>query len=414
MADKKQLKKWFPTQKIEYIDGKQKLGIKIDWKLVRKEYHKLHCPADSHNPLMADFDKCGYVLDLSDRSRGKTTNKLLVGLILFKLYGIVLHYIRQRKDECEYKMLCDLYETVKDYNYIKKIFDDEYNDIEYVGKRWYLIKRTVSGDIAYSCEDNCTFCIGLDENDKLKSTYNAPRGDMIFHDEFITSVYGWNDFIRFTDICKTIIRDRLSPVIFMSSNNINKNSQWFDELCIRTDIESMEMGDKKYIETNLGTHLYIDFLSENVSPVREKVNMRFWGFPNPRLASITGKGSWATESFQHIPTYQEEDEQPRELQNVVFISMSGKLVKLRLVKDYALGLCVYVTPATKTYDDSVILTADDITSKRHLFGLGKGTFLEAYWKLYDQNKFYYARNSEGAFVKSYISYYRTKSRSMKG
>ena len=89
-------------------------------------------------------------------------------------------------------------------------------------------------------------------------------------------------------------------------------------------------------------------------------------------------------------------------------------MKLRLIKDVNLGVCVFVTPATRTYDDSVILTADDITSRRQLFGLGKGTFLEAYWKLYDQNKFYYARNSEGAFVKSYISYYRTKSRSMKG
>ena len=77
--------------KIEYIDGRQKLGIKIDWKLVRKEFRKLHCPVTSHNPLKADMEKCGYVIDLSDRSRGKTTYKLIVGLILFKLYGINLH-----------------------------------------------------------------------------------------------------------------------------------------------------------------------------------------------------------------------------------------------------------------------------------------------------------------------------------
>ena len=60
MANTIQLVKWKPTQKIEYIQGKQALGIKIDWKLVRKEYRKLHCPAHTHNPLLADFDTCGY------------------------------------------------------------------------------------------------------------------------------------------------------------------------------------------------------------------------------------------------------------------------------------------------------------------------------------------------------------------
>lgn len=413
MATTITLKKWTPTEKIEYIDGKQKLGIKIDWKLVRKEFRKLHCPVEAHNPLKADMEKCGYVIDLSDRSRGKTTNKLIVGLILFKLYGINLHYIRQKSEDCELKNIRKLYDTVLDYNYISAIFDDVYNDIKFIGKRWYLLKRNENG-ICYQCEDDCTFCCGLDESDHLKSTYNAPRGDMIFFDEFISTYYGASDFIRFSDICKTIIRDRLSPVIFMSANTIDKNSQWFDELCIRKDIEPMEMGDKKYIESELGTHIYLEILNRNVSQERENVNKRFWGFPNPKLASITGKGTWATESFQHIPIYTEDDEKPRELQNIVFIYMSGKYVKLKLVNDEKLGLCVFVMPATRIYDDSVILTADNITSKRQLFGLGKGTFVEAYWKLYDKNKFYYSRNSEGAFVKSYLGYYKTKNVKMKG
>lgn len=413
MAEKLQLKKWIPKEKIEYIDGRQKLGIKIDWKLVRKEFRKLHCPVTSHNPLKADMEKCGYVIDLSDRSRGKTTNKLIVGLILFKLYGINLHYIRQSSEDCELKNIRKLYDTVLDYNYISAIFSDEYNDIKYVGKRWYLLKRNEKG-ICYQCEDDCTYCCGLDESDHMKSTYNAPRGDMIFFDEFISTFFGVSDFIRFSDICKTIIRDRLSPVIFMSANTINKNSPWFDELCIRKDIEPMEMGDKKYIESELGTHIYLEILTADTSEERENVNKRFWGFPNPKLLSITGKGTWATESFQRIPIYSDDYEPAKVLLDRVFIRMSGKYVKLKLVDDCKLGLCVFVTPATYTYDDSVILTADDITSKRDLFGFGKGTFVEKFWKLYDQNKFYYSRNSEGAFVKAYISYFKSKSVKMKG
>ena len=393
---------WKPTEKITYINDDIKLGIEIDWNKVRKEYKKLNIPKDTHYPLKADLSKTGYVIDLSDRSRGKTTNKLIVGLLLFKMYGIELQYIRQKKADCALKMIRDLYETVKQFHYIEKIFDNAYNDITYYGKRWNLVYRnTDTGEVEDFCEDYCTICHGLDESDSLKSTFNAPKGDMIFHDEFITSMYGYNDFVRFSDMCKTIIRDRLSPVIFMSANTIDKNSPWFDELCIRKEVDTMDMGEDKYIESELGTHLYVEILAENISETRFNVNKRFWGFPNPKLSSITGRGVWATESYPHIPEY-EKDKQPEIIQNNLFISMSGKYIKLKLVHDEERGVVVFVTPATRTYDDSIILTVDEIKNEHMLFAFGKGTIVDIYWKLYAMNKFYYSRNSEGAFLKSYI------------
>lgn len=403
---------WKPKEEIEFIDGNKNLGIKIDWSKVRKEFRKLGIPKNTYNPLKADLNKCGYVIDMSDRSRGKTTNKLILGLLLYKMYGITLQYIRQKKLDCERKNIINLYETVIEHNYIEKIFDNNFNDIEYYGKRWYLIKRDNEGNIEYKNEEHCTFCIGLDESDTLKSTYNAPKGDIIFHDEFITTIYGYNDFIRFSDICKTIIRDRISPVIFMSANTININSPWFDELCLREEIETMNRGESRYIESELGTHIYIEILGEDISKARDNVNKRFWGFKNPKLISITGKGTWATENYQHIPTYECEDDEPQILQNRVFIRMSSKLVKLKLVNDKERGLCVFVTPATKVHNDSIIMTADDINKKNEVFGVGKGTFLDAYWKLYAKNKFYYSRNSEGSFVSAYLSYFKTKIKEM--
>jgi len=394
-----------PTETISYINDKQKFGINIDWDKVRKEFNKLKIPKDTYSPLKADFSKFGYVIDLSDRSRGKTTNKLLLGLVLFKMYGIVLHYIRQNKNFTTPKMIKDLYLTVKDYGYIEKIFGGSYNDIVYYGKRWSLVKRDKDGTIIDTCTEFCTICIGLDEGDALKSSYNAPRGDMIFHDEFITDHYMYNDFIRFCDICKTIIRDRLSPVIFMSANTIEKNSQWFDELCIRKEIDRMGMGDVEYITSDLGTHVYLEILSENVSAARNAVNVRFFGFQNPKLSSVTGRGTWATETYPHIPDGKQEV-----LQNKVFIKMSEKYVKLKLVDDESIGVIVLVTPATQVYSDSIIMTVEDIKNKNEIYGTGRKTFLEAYWKLYCMNKFYYSRNSEGSFVKAYIELTMSKNR----
>lgn len=410
---------WKPTETVTYIDGRERNGIKIDWKKVKKEYEKLKIPKDTYDPLEnIDITKCGYVIDLSDRSRGKTTNKLIIALILYRMYGIELQYIKQHKSDVTWTKLQDLYETVKQFDYISEIFDGFYNDIEYYAKRWTLIHRDSTGSIDDKNESHSTTCFGLDENDSLKSSYNAPRGDMIFYDEFIASTYGFQDFVRFCDICKTIIRERISPIIFMSANTIDLNTPWFDEFNIRKEVEVMNRGDCKFIKSDLGTQIYVKILDENVSKHRELVNVRFWGFNNTKLASITGKGTWATESFPHIPSYEKDDEdeeekeQPEIIQNRVFIRMAGKYMKLRLVNMPKVGPAVWVTPATKVYDDSIILTTDDIKNANELFGLGQGTFCDAYWKLYMSNKFFYARNSEGAFVKSYLSYYRTKRNAM--
>ena len=87
--------------KIRYIQNKVKFGILIDWDAVRREYKKLKIPKEYHYPLKADFGRVGYVIDMSDRSRGKTTNKLIVGLLLYAMYGIQLHYVRQKSSQCE-------------------------------------------------------------------------------------------------------------------------------------------------------------------------------------------------------------------------------------------------------------------------------------------------------------------------
>jgi hypothetical protein len=394
-----------PTQKIEYIGGNDKNGIKINWDLVRKEYKKLKIPKIYHNPLQADFSKFGYIMDMSDRSRGKTTNKLIVGLILYKLYGIKLHYLSKNESDCFPKEIKDLYDTVKECNYIAKIFGDGWTGIDYYGKRWTLTKNDADGKILESDNDWCTICFGCDESDKLKSRYNCPRGDMIFYDEFIRTTYGYNDFIWFTDLCKTIIRARQSPVIFMSANTINRQSPWFDEFAIRKQVEGVPMGGHLEMETDLGTHIYFEILPPDESEERQIVNRRFWGFNNPRLNAISGRGEWATETYQHIPrarTDEERGDTCTERDGRLFLQHQGALLRLRLVDHSRYGLCIFVTPATKLHDDSIIYTAGDILDRRYIFGDARGTALELPWLLYKRGRFWYSSNEVGCIVSSYV------------
>ena len=388
---------------IKYIDNDKRKGILYDWKLIKKEYKKLKCPKDVYNPLKCDFATHGYCIAMSDRSRGKTTNPLLVGMIMHELYGTIIHYVRCTPEMIKPKTLKDLFKTVLQYDYIEKITGGAWNSCYYIGKRWYYCNRDETGKIIDKSPEHFMYCCCLNDADDMKSAYTCPIGDIIIFDEFIQmSGYGYNDFIRFSDICSTIIRKRISPIIYMLSNTIDISSPWFDEYAIRDDVNTMTQGETRSIVSPLGTHMFVEILAADVSEEKQNVNRRFFGFLNPKLAAITGKGVWASETYPHIPHNKDIDEHATILYNKLFMMQSGKLLKLQLVKN-PIGLCVYVVPANETYNDSWILTHGEIYDRRMIYGLGgKNTILDVYWKLYKMNRWYYTTNLDGELIKSYI------------
>lgn len=394
---------------IKYIDNDKNKGIKYDWDKIKKAYRKLGCPKHVYNPCKPDFDIIGYNICMSDRSEGKTTNPLLLGMVMNDMYGTILHYLRYDTQTITPKLMGQLFDTIYEFDYIPKLTHGLWNSAFYYGKKWYYCNRDDSGSIVEKAPSHFMYCIGLNESDRLKSSYNCPVGDFILFDEFVQlSGYGYNDFIAFTDICKTIIRDRLSPVVFMMSNTIDITTPWFDELCIRDDVNTMQMGDIRQIVTSEGTHIFCEILPENKSEQRANVNKRFFGFKNPKLASVTGKGTWAFDTYPHIEDIDHTD--THILHDRVFVRQSGKLLKMQLAKN-KMGICVYVVPATRLHDDSFILTHDDITDPREIYGFGKkGSLLDIYWKLYKANKFYYATNMEGALFKGYINQTKEKNK----
>lgn len=409
--------------KIEYIDGEYKKGIKYNWKQIRKEYKKMKIPAEYYFPLRVDWEQAGYCIAMSDRARGKTSEVLILGAIMNKLYGTIIHYIRTDKESITPMHMKDLFSTLTECGYIEKLTDGKYNGVYYFGHRWYYCRYDEQGKREETAEDHFMICMHLSESDRLKSSYNCPRGDLIIYDEFISlSGYGYSDFIRFADLTSTIFRKRLCGCIYMLSNTIDRNSPWFDELCIRDDVNIMGQGENRYIESPLGSRMFVEILTADQSIQTEHVNRRYFGFPNPKLSAITGRGTWATETYQHIPPTQYTDPETGErkereiriIYNRLFVRQSGKLLKLQIVKDER-GICVYVKPATRTYEDSWILTHGDITSPREIFAFGShGTPLESVWKLYKQNRFYYATNADGALLFAYVKICNEKLRNMSG
>ena len=93
---------------IKYFDNDIQHGINYDWTLIKKEFDKLGIPDNVVNPFLTHKLECGkWVVDMSERSIGKTTNWLLLGMVMNKLYGTTPCYIRQRrsriwKNRCRY------------------------------------------------------------------------------------------------------------------------------------------------------------------------------------------------------------------------------------------------------------------------------------------------------------------------
>ena len=57
----------------------------IDWNLIRKTAKQLGIfPKGFWNPLHCNFEECGMQMLLSERSVGKTTGILLIGMLLNK------------------------------------------------------------------------------------------------------------------------------------------------------------------------------------------------------------------------------------------------------------------------------------------------------------------------------------------
>lgn len=393
----------------KYIDNKVEKGLLYNWREIRKEYEKLGVPDGYYHIPWNVLDKDKYIINLSERSTGKTTNWLLVGLCMNKLYGTVIQYIRATADMLAPSHAEKLVEVVRSYNsgeYVKKLTDGEYNSIYYHWKQFfYCYYDEEKKEITRKSDEPIIQCLSIDKNQDYKSSYNSykSRGDLIIFDEFIGNYYRPNECINFMDLTKTIIRDRWSPIIVMLANTINLNSFYFEELEISRVVKSLHKGDKKEIITERGTRIYIEIL-DVVRSTKDKsiLNALFYGFKNPKLASITGGEVWAFESVPHIKS---KAEGRFVALNNLYIEKGIELLKVEIVYNTEQGNHLEVHRATKTYDDSIILTLGELVDQRYVFGFGTGRLSKILSKYVTERKVYYSSNEVGSIFKDYIKQY---------
>lgn len=394
--------------KIEYINNDKKLGINYDFNFLKKEYKKLGCPKEYNNPFTNGLEKSNIHLLLSERSTGKTTNLLIMGMLMHEHYGTTMEYIRSNDKMITLQKTKNLFDVILEYDYVSKITNGKYNSVCYKSKRWYFCEKDEDGEIVNVAPTHFMCMLACNESDNYKSSYNAPRGDLIIYDEFISmnSYTPRDEFIWYNDIIKTIIRNRISPHIFMLANTIDREHRYFDELGIYDDIQTLELGESRVIYTEVyNTPIYVKWISQYKSRQSMADNIeqvkRFFGFQNKKLASIIGGSEWATRNYAHIDsaTIRKSECIARNF----YIRTPNRLINIELYFSEDMGMFALCHDAKRTYDDSIIYTRENISSKNERFFMGASAIDKKLWNLYKNNRFFYSTNGVGLVVDKFVN-----------
>lgn len=376
-----------------------------NWKDIRNEWKKLKMPKDvTYDPFHIPMDynnrnRAGYYMLISPRGVGKTTSMIILGMILFKLYGTRIQYIRQTSDMLAPKYAQELMSVVLSSGYIEKLTEGRWNYAYYHAHRWVFARINDEGKIVEKSDIHFMYTISIDGSFELKSNYNAPFGDLCIFDEFIGARYRPNEFIYYLDILSTIIRRRTGVINVMLSNAIDEYSEYFDEFEINDEIRLMKKGDARLCTTSGGTRVYVEMIDQH-DINRARLNKEYFGFKNPRLYAITGEGEWAVPVCKH---YDYDDDTLELLDRKHYIKMGYNMVNLEIYTSEKYGFLVRVHKATRLYEDSIIYTMDEVEDKRFRKGKGYSRVDAFIWNLLHKDKWHYANNSMKNFVDKYLT-----------
>ena len=369
-------------------------GIIIDWKEIFRLYKELGCPPDVYDPTELPIDDAAWFVLSSERNTGKTTNLVLLAMLLYLKYGCISAYIRQKSDMITPKEMQNFFNVILANHYIEKMTDGRYNGVRYFARHYRFVKWDEEGKRA---EESSPFmwCGDLAENLTYKSVLNLPKCNMIIYDEFIGADYLPNEFVTLCDLHKTIGRNRLGIKLFLCANTTNYYHEYFRELLIQEEVLNCKVNHSFIKVTPLGTKIYYKMIGDK-SRKRELVNTSYYGFSNPRLKSITG-GDWSVNSYPHIT----RDDRHKILIDR-YIKFNERYYQIELVQSERLGIHCIVHRANEPRD-GYIYTIDEIRNTNEHFKFGTMNIDNYIWQRRKENKWYYADNDVGFTVESYVN-----------
>lgn len=370
---------------------------------------------DLINPFKNHYNPCkimkqgtSYSMIISKRTDGKSFAFRLLIYYAWQKFGYVSAYIRRMESEIKPS------EIAKDYDKIFEIFPQinfkKYDGINLYrgGFRGYWVddkgKRKYDKTFVEYCSINCA--------ENIKSTKDIQNLFLIVFDEFMSrDRYLPNEFIRFSNLLSTLIRETLDCRVVMLGNPVNWNCPYFNEYGIKNIKEIKENTIQVFKGEKVQTSIAVERCgSLNSNKKINTVNDRFFGFDNNQIKSIT-TGIWETPLYPRLKLL------PCEqiiLQNL-FISLENYTIRVKLCYDDSIGFFVRCVPTDviEFYNDDIVFDVTDIVPHRNNTFTRYSQFNryakleQRLYYLYNQNRFFYSDNTVGDNVRYFYQKYLT-------
>ena len=370
-----------------------------DYKKSIQNLYALGCYSNAYwNPAQVGLEKNDATFLLSERSLGKTTAMLMLGMELNIEYGTIIHYIRELTKHLNRAFTKTIFSTIIKCGYVEKITRGEFNDVAYnpQERKWYYRKVDSDGIIESIATEPFMVGLSCDNSDAIKSSYVCSDADFIIVDEFCSQSQR-NYFLDLNNIFSTLIREREDFKIVFLTNAIDRTHWIFDEFPLREVIDTIDEGDVVRFTTEEGMKFYIEFCYHEATRERKKfVNKHLFGYKNEKLTAIKG-GGWQMKIYPRLPDRADYETISR---NVCIQTTSG-YVSLDLIQ-YDGAYFLYAKKRTKLYDDTIIYSIDLTYDKRKRFAFGNSRFDKKIWNMVKHQRIFYATNREGMLIDAYI------------
>lgn len=342
-----------------------------------------------------------YYVVFGERSNGKTYSVLDYAIERYFKTGEELAIIRRYKEDLKGKNGASVFKNLVVNKVIEKYSKGQWNSVYYYSQRWYLMKRDFDNP-KNTIIDEEPFAYGFAltdvEHDKSSS---YPSVKNIFFDEFISrSSYLPEEFIIFTNVLSTIIRDRDDLKIFMCGNTVNQYCPYFKEMGL-TNVRKMSKGTidvYTYGETSLKVALeYSDF------PQQKKKSDVYFAFDNPKLKMIT-RGEWEIALYPHLTP--DMKYRPKDVFYHYFIQFEESLLMCDIVKkDNMVFTFIHrKTTPIKDGDTSIVFTTDVNPLPNYHRSITRTTnkYVKKILWFFVNEKVFYQNNEIGEIVRNYI------------
>lgn len=347
-----------------------------------------------------NYPNAYYYMVIGERSNGKTHSSLDYVLKRFFESGEQFAYLRRWGEDIRPKNLGNLFNTFIQDGYIKRYSHQLYDSVTYKSNKFYLTKEDEDGGVQVMTEP-FGFAFDLNSMEHIKSL-SFPGITTIIFDEFLSrNGYLTNEFILFTNMISTIVRQRNNVKIIMLGNTVNRYSPYFGEMGLK-HIKDQKQGTidvYHYSQTNL--EVVVEYCGTGVSQGGKKSDVYF-AFDNPELKMIT-TGSWEIAIYPHLMVKYK----PKDVVAEFFVEFDNDMLHGSIVSLANEAPFVFLhrkTTPIKNEDSDLIYCQKATTGANRKVGISshKDKISRFIVRCLKESRVFYSENEIGEIFRNYI------------